>query len=124
MPPISSTPPPVQTPTTDSSSSSSGAQTTSRLLMRASYATQLAPPSADATKSWYVAMAKAWGQALNNQAQVITQLSDQLNVGGNDSPAQITQLTAESMRFSFLATSASTATNSVGTALDTIARKQ
>jgi hypothetical protein len=69
-------------------------------------------------------MAKAWGQALNQQAQVITQLSDQVANAGNDQPSQITQLTAESMRFSYMATNASTATTSVGEALSTLGRKQ
>jgi len=81
-------------------------------------------PSATDTKSWYEAMAKAWGQALNQQAQVITQLSDQVSNAGQDQPSQVTQLTAESMRFSFLATNASTATTSVGEALQTLGRKQ
>ena len=83
-----------------------------------------AAPSAQDTKSWYEAMAKAWGQALNQQAQVITQLSDQVSNAGQDQPSQVTQLTAESMRFSFLATNASTATTSVGEALQTLGRKQ
>ena len=86
--------------------------------------TPSAAPSAQDTKSWYEAMAKAWGQALNQQAQVITQLSDQVSNAGQDQPSQVTQLTAESMRFSFLATNASTATTSVGEALQTLGRKQ
>jgi hypothetical protein len=81
-------------------------------------------PSASDTKSWYEAMAKAWGQAPNQQAQVITQVSDQVSSAGNDQPSQVTQLTAESMRFSYLATNASTATTSVGEALQTLGRKQ
>ena len=83
-----------------------------------------AAPSATDTKSWYEAMAKAWGQALNQQAQVITELSDQVSNAGQDQPSQITQLTAESMRFSYMASNASTATTSVGEALQTLGRKQ
>ena len=81
-------------------------------------------PSESDRKSWYEAMAQAWGQALNNQAQVITQLSNEVGTAGNDQPAQITQLTAESMRFSFMATNASTATTSVGDGLESLGRKQ
>jgi hypothetical protein len=84
----------------------------------------LGAPSESDRKSWYEAMAQAWGQALNNQAQVITQLSNEVGTGGNDQPAQITQLTAESMRFSFMATNASTATTSVGDGLESLGRKQ
>ncbi len=84
----------------------------------------LGSPSESDRKSWYEAMAQAWGQALNNQAQVITQLSGEIGNGGSDQPAQITQLTAESMRFSFMATNASTATTSVGDGLESLGRKQ
>jgi hypothetical protein len=80
-------------------------------------------PSHATTQSWYEAMAQAWGTAMNNQAQVITNLSDQINTG-QDTPAQITQLTAESLRFSYLATNASTSTSSVGDGLETLGRKQ
>jgi len=75
------------------------------------------------TQSWYEAMAKAWGQALNQQAQVITDLSNQVSNAGGDQPSTITQLTAESMRFSYLATNASTATTSVGQGLQQLGRK-
>jgi len=87
-------------------------------------ASGLTSPSESDRKSWYEAMAQAWGQALNNQAQVITQLSNEIGGGGSDQPAQITQLTAESMRFSFMATNASTATTSVGEGLESLGRKQ
>ena len=96
---------------------------THRLSISAA-ASGLSSPSASDRKSWYEAMAQAWGQALNNQAQVITQLSNEIGNGGTDQPAQITQLTAESMRFSFMATNASTATTSVGDGLESLGRKQ
>jgi hypothetical protein len=79
--------------------------------------------SAGDSQSWYEAMARAWGQALNQQAQVITELSNQVNNAGQDQPSTITQLTAESMRFSYLATNASTATTSVGQGLQQLGRK-
>lgn len=108
-------------------SSSSPVNNTSSLTHRLSIsaaASGLSSPSESDRKSWYEAMAQAWGQALNNQAQVITQLSSEIGNGGSDQPAQITQLTAESMRFSFMATNASTATTSVGDGLESLGRKQ
>jgi hypothetical protein len=117
---------PTQQPTGTtgaSTSGASGANATFRSTGTSSLSAAAAPSAQD-TKSWYEAMAKAWGQALNQQAQVITQLSDQVSNAGQDQPSQVTQLTAESMRFSFLATNASTATTSVGEALQTLGRKQ
>src|SRR5262245_55312564 len=127
MPTITGTAPPTM-PTTDTTkdrpASEMSSSNTSRVLMRGSFMIPVAPPSRDDTKSWYEAMAKAWGQALNQQAQVLTNLSEQIGVAGNDQPSQVTQLTAESMRFSYLATNASTSTTSVGEALQTLGRKQ
>ncbi len=74
-------------------------------------------------KNWYAAMAKAWGEALDSQAQVITDLSDQIANQGQDNPGTITMLTAQSQRMGFLASNASTSTSSVGKALETLARK-
>ncbi|HEV7447759.1 MAG TPA: hypothetical protein VGO18_34655 [Steroidobacteraceae bacterium] len=120
---------PTQTSTgttgsTNPASSTQQSTSASQLLSRNISLSSAYSPSANDTKSWYEAMAKAWGQALNQQAQVITQLSDQVSNAGQDQPSQVTQLTAESMRFSFLATNASTATTSVGEALQTLGRKQ
>ncbi len=104
-----------------------GAATSSSLLSqtlsRASATIGAGTPSASDTQSWYEAMAKAWGSALNSQAQVITDLSNQVSNAGQDNPSTITQLTAESMRFSYLATNASTSTTSVGEGLETLGRK-
>ena len=106
------------------SSPVNNSQSMTHKLSISSAASGLTSPSESDRKSWYEAMAQAWGQALNNQAQVITQLSNEVGSGGNDQPAQITQLTAESMRFSFMATNASTATTSVGDGLESLGRKQ
>ncbi|MDE0856847.1 MAG: hypothetical protein OSA97_20725 [Nevskia sp.] len=94
------------------------------LALSANSAVNNTSPSADDSNSWFAAMAKAWGQALDQQAQSITQLSDQVSNGGQDQPSQITQLTAASLRFSFLSSNASTATTSIGEALQTLGRKQ
>ena len=73
---------------------------------------------------WYEAMADAWGDALDNQAARITELSDAISTGGQDNPKTMTLLSAESMRMQFLSNNASTSTSSVGQALETLAKKQ
>src|SRR5262245_54954886 len=73
--------------------------------------------------SWFLAMARAWGVTLDRQAGRIQALSDQLGAG-LDKPSQVAELTAESLRLSFLAQSESTSVDSVGRALETMARKQ
>ncbi|WP_419815604.1 hypothetical protein [Glacieibacterium sp.] len=73
-------------------------------------------------ESWYEAMATAWGQTLDNQANTISTMSDNLGSGG-ESPSEITKLTAESMRMGFLSNSSSSSLDSVGKALETMARK-
>jgi hypothetical protein len=77
----------------------------------------------DESKSWFEAMARAWGEALDQQAGTITQLSESIGAG-QDTPSQVTILTAESMKMQFLANSSSTANNSVGQALETLGKKQ
>lgn len=113
------------TPSSSTTTNASGSMTSSmsQTLSTASALSGAAAPTTATTQSWYEAMAQAWGTAMNNQAQVITNLSDQIN-SGQDTPAQITQLTAESLRFSYLATNASTSTTSVGSGLESLGRKQ
>ena len=72
--------------------------------------------------TWFEALADAWGQTLDGQAARIEQMSDSVGQGG-DNPSQITKLTAESMRMSFMANSSSSSIDSVGKALETMARK-
>jgi len=74
--------------------------------------------------SFYEALAFAWGQALDAQAQKITDLANQIGTAGSDNPSQLTLLTAESQRLNFMANSESTSVNAVGDALSTTARKQ
>lgn len=73
--------------------------------------------------SWFEAMAEAWGEALDRKAGDIQELSETLNAG-LDTPAQITQMTAESLSFGYLSNSSHTALTAVGSALETLARKQ
>ena len=72
--------------------------------------------------NWFEAFANAWGQALDNQAAVIETAADNVSNGG-DKPSDITKLTAESMRMSFMANSSHTSLDSVSKALETMARK-
>jgi len=73
--------------------------------------------------SWFEAMADAWGKALDQQASTIEEKSAALDNGG-DTPAAITELTAMSLKMTFLSNSSHTAISSVGSALETMARKQ
>lgn len=75
------------------------------------------------TTDWFEALAQAWGQTLDAEAQKITDLSNQLSTSSQD-PSQYALLTAESQRMSFLANSESTSVNAAGEALQTLARKQ
>jgi len=73
--------------------------------------------------TWFEVMAEAWGEALDAQAARIE--SQSLEVGeGLNSPAQINRLTTESLKMGFLSNSSHTAITSVGSALETLARKQ
>lgn len=73
--------------------------------------------------SWFEAMASAWGKALDSQAADIEAKSAGLSQG-MDKPADITELTAMSLKMTFLSNSSHTAISSVGSALETMARKQ
>jgi hypothetical protein len=77
----------------------------------------------DGDGSWFLALARAWGTTLDRQATRIQELSDQLGQGV-DKPSQVAELTAESLRLSFLAQSTNTSVDSVGRGLETVARKQ
>jgi hypothetical protein len=73
--------------------------------------------------TFFEAMADAWGQALDRQADKIVEKSDAIT-GGDDSPAAVTALTTESLKMSILSSSSHTAISTVGAALETMARKQ
>ena len=76
------------------------------------------------SRNWFEAFAGAWGTALDNQANRIEQQSVRISgQGADDRPSQITELTAESMRLSFMAQSSHTSLDSVSKALETMARK-
>ncbi|MCM5678257.1 hypothetical protein M8A51_01800 [Schlegelella sp. S2-27] len=79
--------------------------------------------SGSAEGSWFEAMAEAWGRTLDQQAGRIETLAQEIGTG-NDKPAALTELSAESLKMSFLANSSHTSLSSVGSALETMARKQ
>ena len=74
-------------------------------------------------RTWYEAMARAWGETLDQQAQTITQLSAEV-ADGQYQPSTMIQLTAESLRMQFISNNAATSTNSVGQALEALARRK
>jgi hypothetical protein len=74
--------------------------------------------------TWFEAMARAWGDALDNQANTIQQQSEAINNGGDNTPSAITELTAQSMIMGFMSTSSHTSLSTVGEALKTMAQKQ
>ena len=86
-------------------------------------ATPMTQNKSSNSSSWFEAMAQAWGQALDNQANTIQQKSDAV-AAGNDTPSAVTELTTESLRMSFLSNSSHTSISTVGQALETMARKQ
>jgi hypothetical protein len=76
------------------------------------------------SRNWFEAFASSWGNALDKQADIIVQKSEALGgPEGADRPSDITALSAESMRMSFLAQSSHTSLDSVSKALETMARK-
>ena len=73
--------------------------------------------------SWFEAMASAWGDALNRQADRVIDRTDNLSENG-DKPSDIALLSAETFRFQYMSNASHTSLVSTGTALDTLARKQ
>jgi len=73
--------------------------------------------------SWFEAMADAWGKALDAKADAIAAKSAAMDQG-MDKPADVTQLTAMSLEMGFLSNASHTALAAVGSALETMARKQ
>jgi hypothetical protein len=91
-------------------------------LAAAPVATSATSGSADGSGDWFQAMAQAWSNTLDNEANKISSMSDSIG-SGQDDPEAITMLTTESLRMGYLSDSSHTSLNSVGQALDTMARK-
>lgn len=81
------------------------------------------PKPASKTGSFFEAMARAWGEALDKQAATIEQQSNLINSSGEDQPSALIELSAQSMKMQFLASSAQTSNSAVGTSLETLSRK-
>jgi len=80
--------------------------------------------SSSSHSSWFDAMSDAWGKTLDAKAQEIEDASDQMGNSGENTPSQMTQITTMAQEMSFMSDSAHTSLEAVGSALDTIARKQ
>ena len=85
-------------------------------------ATQTPNKPTSKSGSFFEAMARAWGEALDKQAATIEAKSAEVN-GGNDSPGALVDLSAQAMKMQFLSNSAQTSNGAVGQALETLARK-
>ena len=79
--------------------------------------------SSGSGSSWYEAMSRAWGQALDGQASQITEMSAEIRTGG-DQPSNMVQLTAASLKMQFLSNNAATSQNATGQALETLGKRQ
>jgi hypothetical protein len=80
-------------------------------------------PATTQTGNFFEALARAWGEALDKQAQVIQEKSAVLNQDGNDTPGAMTELTAESAKIAFMANSSHTSMSESAEALKAVAQK-
>jgi len=75
------------------------------------------------SSSWFEALAGAWGDALNRQADKVIERTDNLSANG-DKPSDLALLSAETFRMQYMSNGSHTSLVSAGQALDTLARKQ
>jgi hypothetical protein len=73
--------------------------------------------------SWYGQLASAWGVALDAQAERTVSLAQQLRAG-TDGPGQAIEVSAAAQQLTFLCSTASNVSSSIGQALETLGRKQ
>lgn len=78
--------------------------------------------SAQQQTDWYHSMAKAWGNALDNQAQKLVDTAN--SIGEDSTVGDALMVSAQAHQLSFMSNAASTTSNSVGQALETLAKKQ
>lgn len=81
------------------------------------------PTTKTTSGNFFEALARAWGEALDKQAQVISEKSAALNQDGSDTPGAMTELSAESARISFMANSSHTSMSESAEALKAVAQK-
>jgi hypothetical protein len=72
--------------------------------------------------SWYGSVSRAWGRALDAQADRVVKMSNAL-AHGDPGIGEVMQVTAEAQLMGVLSSSASTVNNSIGQALETLGRK-
>jgi hypothetical protein len=88
-----------------------------------SFASQRASPASGGdSPSWYSAVSRAWGRALDSQADRVVKMSNAL-AHGDPSIGEVMQVTAEAQLMGVLSSSAATVNNSIGQALETLGRK-
>jgi hypothetical protein len=88
-----------------------------------SFSGQRAPQASGGDgSSWYSAVSRAWGRALDSQADRVVKMSNAL-AHGDPSIGEVMQVTAEAQLMGVLSSSASTVNNSIGQALETLGRK-
>jgi len=79
-------------------------------------------PQPKRTGNFFEALSQAWASALDRQAETIQQKAATVADGG-DKISDITLLTAEASKFSFMASSSNTSMSESAKALETVARK-
>jgi hypothetical protein len=85
--------------------------------------TPVSPQPGTRSDSWFEAMAHAWAKVMDKQANEVVTLSDELS-SGKDDPSTAVQLQAQAQKMAFLSTGASTSINTLGNALELLAKKQ
>jgi hypothetical protein len=83
----------------------------------------IGPQATNRVSNWYAKVAQAWGAALDRQADKTVALAQHMNEG-QDAPGAALQVSAAAHQLAFLSTAASTASNTIGQALETLGRKQ
>lgn len=81
------------------------------------------PVTQEQSKSWFEAMAKAWGKAMDQKAAEIVSMSSSVSQGGDNQPSEIVQLQAKAQEFGFLSQSEASSVNAVGDGQQAMARK-
>ena len=79
--------------------------------------------SSSTGNSWYEAMSRAWGSALDGQAAQITEMSSAIPPGG-DPPSNTVQLPAATPTRPSMSHNAATSQNATGQALETLGKRQ
>ena len=72
--------------------------------------------------NWYLSMARAWGNALDREGEKLVNAS--LSLSDDATVGDTIMVSAQAHKLSFMAQAASSTSNSIGQALETIAKKQ